>query len=201
MAIVLHEHGDSIEEYIARYEAGLAAAGLPNVPFHGVELLHGHGAYEGMDPSDRKRLLARFSKLARQLPFSYVALRVDSSDTQDRARLESRIRRELVTFAFDRLDYLQGFDSIAVYYDNGQGALSAALRSALGYALARDVADYRQADHSARRLLQVADYVCCIERAMSAYDECAESKTYRLFYGTRRDFTRNYYRPLYRKAL
>ena len=40
---------------------------------------------------------------------------------------------------------------------------------ALEYVLASNVADYRDADHSARRLLQVADYICTVERAALAY--------------------------------
>ena len=51
-----------------------------------------------------------------------------------------------------------------MYYDNGQGAVSAALHDALDFVLAKNVADYRHAGPNARRLLQVADYVCTVLR-------------------------------------
>ena len=51
-----------------------------------------------------------------------------------------------------------------MYYDGDQKAVSTALHDALDYVLARNVADYRDTDHIERRLLQVADYICTVER-------------------------------------
>ena len=56
---------------------------------------------------------------------------------------------------FARLAFFQEFEMIAVYYDNGQSAVSIARHDALDYVRAKNVADYRDADPNARRLLQV----------------------------------------------
>lgn len=101
---------------------------------------------------------------------------------------------------FDSLSYFQVFDAIAVYYDNGQGAVSAALHDALDFVLAKNVADYRHADPNARRLLQVADCVCTVLRVSEDYDAGRQSKTHERFFGNRRNFTQSFKKQLDRKA-
>ena len=115
--------------------------------------------------------------------------------------LESRIRRDFASLVYDHLGFFQEFDTISVYYDNGQWAVSAALHDALDFVLARNVADYCDANHSARRLLQVADYVCTIERVSISYDRGSQSRTHERFFGTRRDFRQSNLKQLARKRL
>lgn len=154
-----------------------------------------------MLPGDRKRLLTQFVRLARELPISFFALRYDATIVHDKDELEARIRRDLASLVFERLSFFQAFDVIAVYYDNGQGAVSAALHDALDFVLAKNVADYRDADPEARRLLQVADYVCTVLRIAEDYDAGKQSKTHERFFGSRRNFMQSFKKQLDRKAL
>lgn len=199
VTVVLHDHSADIAAPIEGYEMRLAVAGIVDVPFHGKDLLHGNEGYQTVSPGDRKRLLTQFARLVRELPFVYFTLRYDASDTHGRNELESKIRRDLAALIYEHLVFFQAFDAISVYYDNGQGAVSVALHDALDFVLAKDVADYRDADHSARRLLQVADYVCTIERASIAYDADMQSKTQTRFFGSRRNFMQSFRKQLARK--
>ena len=201
LTVVLHDHSEDVDEVIGRYEARLAAAGLPDVPFHGKDLLHGNEGYATVSPGDRKRLLTQFARLVRELPISFFTLHYDTATVHDKGELEARIRRDLASLVFDKLSFFQGFDVIAVYYDNGQGVVSAALHDALDFVLAKNVADYRDADYGARRLLQVADYVCTVERIAEDYDAGRQSKTHERFFGSRRDFMQSFKKQLGRKAL
>ena len=63
VAVVLHDHSADIEDAIARYRSRLSGAGLPDVPFHGKDLLHGNEGYANVSPGDRKRLLTKFPAL------------------------------------------------------------------------------------------------------------------------------------------
>ena len=201
LTVVLHDHSEDVDEVIGRYEARLAAAGLPDVPFHGKDLLHGNEGYATVSPGDRKRLLTQFARLVRELPISFFTLHYDTATVHDKGELEARIRRDLASLVFDKLVFFQGFDVIAVYYDNGQGVVSAALHDALDFVLAKNVADYRDADYGARRLLQVADYVCTVERIAEDYDAGRQSKTHERFFGNRRDFMQSFKKQLGRKSL
>lgn len=199
VAVVLHDHSEDVMTPIEDYEDYLAVAGLRDVPFHGKDLLHGNEGYRSVSACGRKRLLTQFARLVRKLPFRYFVLRYDISSTHNRNELEARIRRDLATLIYEHLDFFQAYDTISVYYDNGQGAVSAALHDALDFVLAKNVADYRDADHSARRLLQLADYVCTVERAAIAYDSGRQTKTQERFFGTRRNFMQSFMKQLSRK--
>lgn len=107
--------------------------------------------------------------------------------------------RGYTSLVFEHLSYFQAFDSIAVYYDDGQRVVSSALHDSLDFVLAKNVASYRDADHGARRLLQVADYICTIERTELAYDSGRQTKTQERFFGSRRDFMQSYMKQLTRK--
>lgn len=199
VAVVLHEHAADIEEPIRAYEKRLRLANLDDVPFHGKDLLHGNEAYKTISVGDRKRLLAQFARLARSLPVRYFILGYDSRETHNRKELGARIRRDLASLVFDHLAYFQRFASISVYYDDGQKALSIALHDALEFVLANNVADFREADHSARRLLQMADYICTVERVRIAFDNRMQTKTQERFFGNRRNFMQSYMKQLARK--
>ena len=131
VAVVLHDHSSDIATPINRYEERLAAADLPDVPFHGKDLLHGNERYSIVTPGDRKRLLAQFARLVRELPISFFTLQYDTSNVHNRNELEARIRRDLASLVFARLAFFQEFETIAVYYDNGQSAVNIALHDAL----------------------------------------------------------------------
>ena len=127
VSVVLHDHGFDVTTPIRAYEERLQIAGLEDVPFHGKDLLHGHGRYESVSTGDRKRLLAQFARLTRSLPIEYFVLRYSKMETHDRRELEARIRRDLASLVFDHLSHFQKYDTISVYYDDGQRVLSVAV--------------------------------------------------------------------------
>lgn len=131
IAVVLHDHFEGVDEAIARYEARLLTAGLPDIPFHGKDLLHGNEEYAVMSPGDRKRLLTH-----------------------------------------DALDFV----------------------------LAKNVASYRDTEPNARRLLQVADYICTVVRIAGDYNAGRQSKTHERFFGSRRNFMQSFMKQLNRKG-
>lgn len=62
LTFVLHEQSDRITSKIQAHEQTLAAADLPNIPFHSEPLLNGHDDYENLGLTQRKkttRLLQR----------------------------------------------------------------------------------------------------------------------------------------------
>lgn len=195
ITLVFHEHSESLDKAIAAYEARLAERGLPDIPFHMVDLLHGHGDYAGLDPSQRKPMLYAFATFVRTLPITYVTLRFDANSTGNRNSLETHIRREISSFIFSHLERFQAYDEIAVYYDGGSAVVGKAVRAAFDFALARNIASYRKPIYAERKLLQAADYLTSIELAAIRYDQGGQSKTYERFFGTRNNLRRNLLKP------
>ena len=67
VAVALHNHAEGVEEAIGRYEARLAEAGLPDVPFHGKDMLHGNEGYAAVSPG-RRFCPRRMPRMIRRRP-------------------------------------------------------------------------------------------------------------------------------------
>lgn len=176
--LVFHDHSKRFERFIDSYVACLQLEDLHDIPFHSVDLLHGHEDYEGLSVEKRKRLLVAFSMFVRTLPISYHTFFYDKAFFKNSDQLQSQLRKDIVDFIFDRLEKFQTFDQVAIYYDGGQEAVTAALHDAFDYALARNAAVYKSLSHQDKRLAQAADYLCTIELAEKRYATENVSLTY-----------------------
>lgn len=181
LTLVAHDQGDGIGESIVSYERSLADKGLPDVAFHASPLMNGKDAYKDMPIETRKRLLSSFRVFFRHLPVRYWTLAIN---VKDRDAVESTMRRELVAFLFDRLEFFQRYDVVKIYYDNGQQAVAEALHKAIDYALSKNAVVYKPAGQTDYRLAQAADYICTMELTALKYVNHAATATDEKFYGS-----------------
>ena len=138
LTLVLHEQERPIDSAIEPYERALGDKRLPNIPFHMSPLLNGHDEYEGMSSSSRASLLSSFMLLFHHLPIRYKTFSYRKREFSSASCLSERMRRDVVNFLFDNLEYLRRFDLVKVYYDGGQHAVTQAHHDAVEYAIARE---------------------------------------------------------------
>lgn len=201
VTLVIHDQAMPINQHVALYESRLALGGLPNLPFHMVDLIHGHGDYEGLDIGSRKGLLGWFSAFVRHLPVVYHTFSYSTYDVTDTKSLSARIRRDVVQFLYENLVGFQAFDRIVIYYDEGQQVVSTALHKAFSYMLSGIAIEYRLIKYQDRRLAQVADYLTSVELAAMHYDVGDVSKTYQRFFGPKGYFKKNVLKATRRKQV
>lgn len=199
ITLIVHDQSLTIAEAVQGYKSRLRLGGLPDVPFHMVDLLHGHEGYHGVDVDTRWRLLLRFSTFVKALPITYHTFVYSYYDVRGERELSARMRRDIVDFLYSDLDTFQSFDKVVVYYDEGQQAVTNALHRAFDYMLSNISVEYRLIRYQDRRLAQAADYLNSIELAAMRYDTGEVSKTYTRFYGTRREFRKNFPSQVRRK--
>lgn len=111
------------------------------------------------------------------------------------------MKRDLIVFMFDNLGFFQSFDSIKVYYDNGQHVVTAALRGAIEYAISKEATIYRDASPQQYVLSQLADYVCGIELTALKYATGEQTNTDRLFFGDKTGFKKNWLKKIRKNEL
>ena len=201
LTLVLHDQDKPISDFIAAYEQDLVAQSLPDIPFHMVDLLHGHGEYENIDFATRKKLYSRFAGFIRRLPIRYKTFAYKRAEFKDAFTLSARMRRDLVEFIFNNLEDFHAFDTIAVYYDGGQKSVLSAVRGAFDYALSSNTAEYKKLRYQERRLAQAADFFCSMELAARKYADKNESSTYLKMYGSRRAFNANHLKQVRRMSI
>lgn len=202
ISLIFHDQDDEITNQIKRYENALAQRGLPDTPLHLGPLLNGHDEYEALTLEQRRKALGAFRTFVQNLPVSYFCFRYKKSQFgQDRNKLTERMKRDLTMELFNQLDFFQQFDNVKIYYDNGQPVVTEVIHTALEYVLVKNVVVYRDASPRSYRLFQIADYVCTVELTSIKFDKHEETRTDKLFFGTRRTFEKGYLRYLRKKCL
>ena len=172
LTVVMHDQSDSIAESIKAYEDALRAKGLPDIPLHASPLMNGKDLYSELGLRTRKTLLGSFRVFFRHIPvryhtFAYATKKFDS---------------------LDNLAELQAYDTVKVYYDNGQHSIAESLHLAIEYALSKDAVFYRSAQPSEYRLSQAADYICTMELTAIKYADHTATATDEKFFGKWSDF-------------
>ena len=201
LTLVFHEQDADISRPISIYENDLRAKGLPNIPLHACPLMNGHDDYEDMDIQVRKRLLQAFFTMLQHLSIKYHTFSYRKDEFPDSAALGARIRRDIVNLIFDNLDYLQRFDKIKVYYDDGQYVVTKALHDAVEYALSTNAIMYKDGNPKDYRLAQAADLICTIELTAMKFEAKEATKTDDRFYGAYGSFKKNWLKKIRRKLL
>ena len=115
LALVFHNQASQISPMIEAYKTSLTSKGLPDIPLHASPLIYGKDDYNHLDLATRKRLLASFFVLTRRLPVRYKTLAYKRVEVASLEQLIARIRRDLVVFISDNLEYFQSFDTIKIY--------------------------------------------------------------------------------------
>ena len=201
LTLVLHEQDRSLVNAVEPYERALNDKRLPNISFHMSPLLNGHDDYEGMSSSSRATLLSPFMLLFHHLPIRYKTFSYRKREFSSASHLSERMRRDVVNFLFDNLEYLQRFDLVKVYYGRGQHAVTQALHDAVEYAIAHETVTFRSATPSEYWLSQAADYACAVEPTALKYLVHEEAPTDRRFFGSWGTFRRNVLKTVRKRAL
>lgn len=124
LALVLHDQSQDVFEHIGRYESTLAQRGLRDIPLHMNPLMRANEDYKGMTAQERNRLLTCFGSFAWKCPFSYEVLSYRKSHFKSDEDLFSKMKRDLILLLFDKLETLQAYDIVKIYYDDGQGMVT-----------------------------------------------------------------------------
>ena len=173
------------------HEQSLRDKGLPNALLYTAPLLYRKKGYEGMDEETRKRLLSSFKVFSRHLPIRHACLALNTKGFTSPDDVTVGMRRALVDFMFDHLEYLQGFNDIKVYYDDGQHSIARAIHGAVEYALSKNAVILKKAPPADYRLGQAADYICTVELAALRYRDKRTTATDEKFFGSWSRFRRD----------
>ena len=201
LSLVFHDQADDIGPQIAEHERGLAIRGLKNIPFHAGPILNGHEEYENVSVDDRKSYFHLFFMDLQKLPVTYHTFLYRRSEVGDKDAFTARMKRDLVNFFFDYLEFFQAYNVVKIYYDNGQEMVAHALHAAAEYALSKNVVLYRNAKASEFFLSQAADLLCTLELTAHKYACNEPTRTDELMFGCNRAFRKNYLKAIKRKRL
>lgn len=201
LTLVLHDQENDIVTGIQHYERALQDRGLPDIPFHAGPLMNGHDDYTSLPLEVRKQLFTAFYTFIWHLPISYVTFIYRKQDLGGVKSLEARMKQDIVNFLFDRLEHLQQYDHVKIYYDGGQSVVTYALHTAVEYALSKRAIQYKDGSPKEYRLSQAADCICAIELTARKYEDHRTTATDNKMFGSSGTFKRNYLKKIRRMRL
>ena len=159
LTLLFHDQSDDISGIVASYERSLANRELKDIPMHFAPLIRGNGPYEGLDTPGRNGLLMSFTVFCSIAPVRYTTFLYRKDQFEDAAALRVKMKRDLIAFLFEHLAWLQGYDRIKIYYDDGQRIITHVLHHAFEYAVSKQTIMYKEASPTDYRLAQMADFI------------------------------------------
>ncbi|MGN0906840.1 MAG: hypothetical protein ACI4NM_06810 [Bullifex sp.] len=118
---------------------------------------------------DRRKLFDAITHFTRKSPIRQKTFFYKKKQFPDKLSLISRMARDISLFCVQEMEYFDQFDSIKLYYDNGQGEITLALTSSLSTVLPQ--VTFIKVSPRNYRFFQVADLICTIELINEKYKD------------------------------
>ncbi|MBR0366553.1 MAG: hypothetical protein IJH94_07120 [Clostridia bacterium] len=199
VTMVLHDQNVNISDNIKVLENHLLNLGFEYQAVHTGPIIRREEIYRNMLMEERKRIFNSLFHFARGLDFNYICTCVDKSECDDVIAMTSKISKGIANIISRNTDFFNLFDSIVVYYDNGQVELTKIITSVFNVFYSN--IEFRKVRPADYKLFQVADLLCTIELLRHKEETNSFSKSETEFFGSVRAFKKNYLKPILRKKL
>lgn len=198
IAMVLHDQGMDITEEIKKLDDSLQRVGYSDgQAIHTEPLIRRERPYQEYLPNERRYIFSKLYYFSLHCNISYKSFVFRKSEYGDIFSLEARMARELSQFIRDNLAYFQSFDTVILYYDNGQHELNRILNTVL----ATELADYKvkKVMPNDYKLFQVADLICTLILLEQKMQDKELSKSEQLLFHSKRDLKKDFLKGIHKK--
>ncbi len=182
VSFTFHEQSDDLSAEISKLNKQLEYIGYTDM-IHMADLIMRRGDYSKFDIKKRKRIFNAIYQFARRVPVKYHTIILDKRYVDGNGVLKQQLSYEIEKLIVDHANYFSKFDSIVLYYDNGQSGLGKIFDSAF---VQFENYDHRvYFDHCEKRLFQVSDMLTYIDKYDYKYKhKLPPTKSERYFFTT-----------------
>lgn len=166
---------------------------------HTFSIIRKKDEYKDLDIAKRRKILNVVSHFINNMTINYLCVRVDKKNIKTEDELVSILEKHLERSIKDNLEYFLGFDSLVIYYDNGQKQLRNVLRK-IFTKFFRNVL-FEVVDPHEYLLFQVADYISTLELIDFKFKNNSINFNEAFFFGSYAKFKRNYYKQIEKKKI
>lgn len=159
--LVFHDQERPIDNNVEHLEQRLDYYYNPEDAIHSAPLIRREYEYQNMSIDERRRIFIDMYHFTRKCDILYKTFYYKKIDFDDKFALEARMARDLKLFLDENLSFFHSYESIIVYYDNGQVEITKMLNTML-HAILFNV-DFRRVLPIDKRLFQAADFICTME--------------------------------------
>lgn len=161
VSFTLHESSDSILTELKYLNEKLTTLNYGGM-IHLAYLIAKRGDYSHFDFERRKSIFWAIFYFSSRVKAKIKTIIVDKKYINKKMQLNMALAREIGQFINNNRDYLESFDKIVIYYDNGQEILATILDTL--FATNPKVERRIEFDHTKKRLFQVSDMLTVIDK-------------------------------------
>lgn len=199
ISMVLHDQTINITHDLKILETELRNIGWPNHCVHAGPVIRSEEEYRGCSLLDRQKILMKMMTFIRHIDVQFKSLYIEKKHIQDTVEATGKLSKQLATFIRDNYEFFCSYDTVKIYYDNGQIEVTRILSSVFN-ALLENVA-FRKVLPADYRLFQVADLICTLKLSELKMTNHLLSKSEIYFFNDQRTLRKNYLKPLAKKEL
>ena len=199
VAMVLHNQNIDISNNISSFEEHLRNLGYIQHAVHTGPLIRRESVYANDLVEDRKRLFNALFHFCRKLDIHYACAKIRKSECPDVITMTAKLSKEIAKILRTNENFWNSFDSVIVYYDNGQIELTKILTSVFSTLYAH--VEFRKVKPVDYKLFQVADLICTLELLSEKAESGSFSASELDFFDNVRDFKKNYLKHIKKKML
>ena len=199
VAMILHNQSIDISSNISNFETHLTNLGYPQHAVHTGPLIRRESVYSNDLIEERKRLFNALFHFARKLNINYSCIKIKKSECKDVIDLTAKLSKAIAANLRDHKSFWNSFDNVIIYYDNGQIELTKILTSVFNTLYTH--VEFRKVKPVDYKLFQVADLICTLELLSEKAEINLLSKSEIEFFGSSRDFKKNYLKHIQKKKL
>ena len=159
--MVLHDQTINITHDLKILEAELRNMGWSNHCVHAGPVIRSEEEYRGSSLLDRQKILMKMMTFIRHIDIQFKSLYIEKKHIQDTIEATGKLSKQLATFIRDNYEFFCSYDTVKIYYDNGQIEVTRILSSVFN-ALLENV-EFRKVLPADYRLFQVADLICTLK--------------------------------------
>lgn len=197
ITMVFHDQDVAIDAALAHLDRELDYLRVADHCIHTGPIIRKEENYATMQISDRRRIFNKMIAFIRQVDIRYRCFHIEKRHICDTVEATGKLSKLIATFIRDHYQEFLGFDTVKIYYDNGQVEVSKILSSVFN-ALLPEV-ELRKVTPSDYKLFQVADLLCTMCLVRLKLDSGQLSRSELMFFGNERGLKKNYLKPLAKK--
>lgn len=199
ISMVLHDQKIDITENLTKLENELQNIGWPHHCVHAGPVIRSEEEYRGYSLLERQKILMKMMTFIRHIDIRFKSIYIEKKHIEDMVEATGKLSKQLAAFIRNNYQFFCSYDTVKIYYDNGQVEVTRILSSVFN-ALLENV-EFRKVYPTDYRLFQVADLICTLKLAELKMQEHQLSKSEIYFFNDERTLKKNYLKPLSKKEI
>lgn len=197
VTIVFHDQAVSIQDDFNLLDQQIKNLGYPPHALHAGPLIRRENVYQYESREKRRALFHAMYHFARKINVFYLCASIRKNECADSIAMSAKLSRAIADELWKCKNYIEQFDKIIIYYDNGQIELTKVLTSVFNTMFPN--VEFRKVRPVEYKLFQTADLICTMELLSRKAESNTFSRSEIEFFHSVRDFRKNYWKNIVKK--